>query len=550
MKNSLKLNFLGGVEEVGKNCLAIEYGQDIIVVDLGMTFPTEEMPGIDVVIPDTTYLVENKDRIKGIFITHGHEDHIGGLSFALRDLKVPVYGTKLTLMLIENKLKEKKIKAQLKTVKSGSIIRVGCFSVEFVNVNHSIEGASALAITTPAGVIFHTGDFKIDFTPVDGEMTNLSRISEIGKKGVLLLMAESTNIETPGYTMSEKTVGQAFDGIFQDNMKKRIIVATFASNVHRIQQIIDTAERYKRKVALSGRSMLNIADAAMKIGALKVKEKTLVDIETIQNYQDKELVIISTGSQGEPMSALTRMSAGSFNRVKIGKNDTIVISATPIPGNEKMVYRVINRLYKLGADVIYSRLRDIHVSGHACQEELKIIHSLIKPKFFIPVHGEYRMLKKHKDLAISLGLEERNTMIPEIGDQIEVGKGLKKVGKVQAGAILVDGLGFGEMDSLLLRDRKHLSSDGVLIAVAVVNEQSGELMGDVELIPRGIVLNDNPEKLLGEIKNNVTANLKQMDLKSYTGRLDAKDTMKRQIKNQMMRKIKQSPMVIAIIMES
>ncbi|MEG1805918.1 MAG: ribonuclease J, partial [Clostridia bacterium] len=390
MNQNLRLNFLGGVEEIGKNCLAIECGQDIIVVDVGMTFPTDEMPGIDVVIPDTTFLRENKDRIRGIFLTHGHEDHIGGMPYLLEDVKVPVYGTKLTLMLLENKLKEKNIKAQLKTVKAGSVIKAGCFSVELIHVNHSIEGAVSLSITTPFGVIFHTGDFKIDYTPVDGVMTDLKRISEIGKKGVLLLLAESTNIESPGYTMSEKTVGKTFDDIFGENIKKRIIIATFASNIHRVQQIIDTAIQYKRKVAFSGRSMLNIVDAARKIGALHIDDDIILDVEKLSNIQDKDLVIVSTGTQGEPMSALRRMAEGDFNKVKIGKNDTIVISATPIPGNEKMSYSVINKLYKLGADVIYSRLRDVHVSGHACQEELKLIHSLIKPKYFIPVHGEYR----------------------------------------------------------------------------------------------------------------------------------------------------------------
>lgn len=550
MNQNLKLNFLGGVEEVGKNCLAIECGQDIIVVDVGMTFPSDEMPGIDVVIPDTTFLRENAERIKGIFLTHGHEDHIGGMPYLLQDVKVPVYGTKLTLMLLENKLKERNIKAQLKTVKAGSVVKSGCFSVELIHVNHSIEGAVALSITTPNGVIFHTGDFKIDYTPVDGVMTDLKRIAEIGKKGVLLLLAESTNIESAGYTMSEKTVGKTFDSIFADNLKKRLIIATFASNVHRVQQIIDNAVKYKRKVAFSGRSMINIVDAARKIDALHVEEEMIVDIEKISTVADKDLVIISTGTQGEPMSALRRMAEGDFNRVKVGKNDTIIISATPIPGNEKMIYGVINKLYKLGADVIYSRLREVHVSGHACQEELKLIHSLVKPKYFIPVHGEYRHLTKHKDLAISLGMNARDIMIPEIGDTIEVGKSMRRVGKVTAGAILVDGLGFGEVDSLLIKDRKHLSEDGIMILVVVVNALSGELMGDVEIIPRGIAMANQPDKFLDETKKNVTNYLKQVDLKSEEGRMNAKNTIKRQVRNQIQRKIKQSPMIIPIIMES
>ncbi len=549
MKNNLKLHFLGGVEEVGKNCLAIEYGEEIIVVDMGLTFPNEEMPGIDVVIPDTTFLRNNKDKIKGVFITHGHEDHIGGLPFFLRDVRVPVYGTRLTLMLLENKLVERRIKANLKLVRPGSIIRLGSFSVEFIHVNHSIEGAVAMAITTPEGVLFHTGDFKIDYTPVGGEMTDLKRIAEIGKKGVLLLMAESTNIETPGYTMSEKTVGQSLDLIFRDNMKKRLIVATFASNIHRLQQIVELAEKYKRKVAFSGRSMINVAAAAMKIGVLNVKESTLVEIDGIRNIPDRELVIVSTGSQGEPMSALRRMGEGDFNKVRVGNNDTIILSATPIPGNEKMVYRVINNLYKLGADVIYSRLRDIHVSGHACQEELKIIHSLVKPKFFIPVHGEYRHLKKHKDLAMTLGMDARNILIPENGDSIEVGKAIKKVGRIQSGAILVDGLGFDEADGLLVKDRKQLAEDGILILVATINGLSGELIGDVELIPRGVSFAGQPEKLLIETRNSVTQLLRTADLKSYAARMETKNQIKRQVRNQLQRKIKQSPMIIPIIME-
>ncbi len=550
MKNNVKLYFLGGIEEIGKNCLAIECGQDIIVVDVGMSFPTEEMLGIDVVIPDLSFLNENASRIKGIVLTHGHEDHIGALPYLLSSLKAPVYGTKLTLMILENKLKEKNVKATLKTVKAGQTVKLGAFSVEFIHVNHSIEGACALAITTPQGIILHTGDFKIDFTPVDGQVTNLDRFAELGRKGVALLMADSTNIEKTGYTMSEKTVGTSLDRLFSENANKRIIVATFASNVHRIQQIIDISEKYGRKVALSGRSMLNICEAGQKAGVLKIPEGILVEIDKIKKIADSELCIISTGSQGEPMSALTRMANDVFSKVKINKNDTIIISASPIPGNEKMVYRVINSLYKHGAEVIYSRLHDIHVSGHACQEELKIVHSLVKPKYFIPVHGEYRHLKKHKDLAVNSGMKERNVIIPDNGLIVELSnRYMKKVGQFSAGAVLVDGLGFGELDSSLIKDRKHLSEDGILIVNVCISSMSGEILSDVEVIPRGISLTEEKEKILESAKQCVNSILGNHDLKTDKGVKDSKENIKKQLNSFMQRRIKQRPMIVVTIME-
>lgn len=547
---SVKIHFLGGVEEIGKNCTAIECMDDIIVIDVGMSFPSEEMPGIDFVIPDTSFLQNNIEKVRGVVLTHGHEDHVGGLPYFLSETNVPVYGTKLTLMILENKLVEKKLEADLNTVKAGSVIKLGCFEIEFIHVNHSIEGSTALAIRTPAGTVFHTGDFKVDYTPVDGETTDLSRIAEIGREGVLLLLAESTNVEKAGYTMSEKTVGKSIDAVFADNPTKRIIVATFASNVHRVQQIIDIAEKYKRKVALSGRSMINIADAAMEIGALDVKDDTLCDIEKIDKIADKDLCIISTGTQGEPMSALTRMAADNFNKVHIDENDVVIISASPIPGNEKMVYRVINNLYKLGADVIYSKLSDVHVSGHACQEELKLIHNLINPKYFIPVHGEYRHLKMHKDLAVSMGMSERNCLIPEIGDTIEVSeKVMKRAGKVQAGAILVDGLGFNGVDSVLLRDRKHLAEDGLMIVVVTVNTESGEVLGDIEVIPKGVSLSSEPDKFISDCKTTVEELLTHFDLKTFSGRIAAKDTIRSRLKNFTDKKVKNRPMVLPIFME-
>ncbi len=424
---SLKIRFLGGVGEIGKNMTALEFGKDIIVIDAGLTFPGGNMPGVDLVIPDDTYLVQNQNRVRGIVVTHGHEDHIGAMPYILKDLNVPVYGTKLTLTLIENKLRENRINdAKLNCIKPGSIIKLGCFTVEFINVNHSIAGAVGLAITTPVGVVFHSGDFKIDFTPVNGETIDLARISEIGEKGVLLFMADSTNIEIEGSTMSESVVKDTLDHVFGDNVKRRLIIATFASNVHRLQQILDLAVKYKRKVAFSGRSMINIAEAASKIGELKIPEGLIIDVEKIKNFGDEQIVIVSTGTQGEPMSALTRMASGEFNKVTIGGNDTVVISASVIPGNEKMIYGVINNLYRLGAEVIYESLEPIHVSGHACRGELRILHTLLKPKFFIPVHGEYRHLKKHAKLAESLGMREGSIVIAEIGDTVETdGKSIK-----------------------------------------------------------------------------------------------------------------------------
>ena len=437
-RNTLKVRFLGGVGEIGKNMTALEYGKDIIVIDSGITFPTADMPGIDLVAPDVSYLVQNKDRIRGIVLTHGHEDHIGGLPYLLKEINVPVYGTKLTLMLCEHKLKEQKIRDySLNCVKTSSAVKLGVFSIEFIHVNHSIPGSCALAITTPVGIVFHSGDFKIDLTPINGQMIDMTRISEIGKRGVTLLLCESTNVEQEGYTMSEHVVGETLDRLFADNVKRRIIVATFATNVHRIQQIIDLAVKHKRKVAFSGRSMLNVVEAACKVGEITIPENVVIDIERIKNVADKDLVIISTGSQGEPMSALTRMASGDYNQVQVGSNDTIIISASPIPGNEKSVYQVINNLYKKGAEVVYKSITKIHVSGHACQEELKILHTLLKPKFFIPVHGEYRHLKKHCKLAREIGMKEGNMIIAEIGDTVELTeKTMKKGLQFQAGTSL------------------------------------------------------------------------------------------------------------------
>ncbi len=473
-KKPVKILFFGGVGEIGKNMTAIEYGNDIIVIDAGLTFPNgEDMPGIDSVVPDITYLVQNKDKIRGVLLTHGHEDHIGGVPYLMKELNpdTPIYGTRLTLMLTDNKLQEHRItNVTERVVEAGERVRLGVFEVEFINVNHSISGACALAIRTPNGLVYHSGDFKIDLTPVAGAPIDFKRIAELGNEGVLLYMGESTNIERAGYTMSETVVGTTLDHLFSENMNRRLIIATFASNVHRLQQIIDLAVKYRRKVALSGRSMFKVVDAAVKIGELKIPEGVLIDIEKTKNLFDGELLIVSTGSQGEPMSALTRMASGDFNKVVVGENDTIIISANPIPGNEKMIYRVINNLYKKGARVVYESLEKIHVSGHACQEEHKILHSLLKPKFFIPVHGEYRHLKRHAQLAESLGMPERNILITEIGNCVELYETEIRLGEnIPSGTLLIDGEGVEDYGtSEVMKDRLKMSAEGIFsVAIAV-----------------------------------------------------------------------------------
>ncbi len=545
-KKTLKVRFLGGVGEIGKNMTALEFGKDIIVIDAGLTFPGDNMPGVDLVIPDVTYLAQNKARIRGIVITHGHEDHIGSLPYIMKELNAPIFGTKLTLTLIENKLKEQRLNdVSLNCIKPGSVIKLGCFSVEFINVNHSIAGAVGLSITTPVGVVFHSGDFKIDFTPVNGEMMDLSRISEIGKKGVLLLMADSTNIEIGGTTMSESVVKDTLDHVFADNLKKRIIIATFASNVHRLQQILDLAVKYKRKVAFSGRSMINIAEAAAKIGELKIPDGLIIDVEKTKSFKDEQILIVSTGTQGEPMSALTRMASGEFNKVVIGKNDTVVISASVIPGNEKMIYGVINNLYRLGAEVIYESLEPIHVSGHACRDELKVLHSLVKPKFFIPVHGEYRHLKKHAMLAESVGMKDGNIMIAEIGDTVELTDKTMKMGdKFPAGSRFVDGVGIDGADSFVLRDRIHLSEDGLLVVVVGIEELSARLTS-IEIIGKGLVMTD---AMINEVKASVTNTLTHMDLRAVRDETELNGIIRRSIKNYVFKVTKKNPMILPVVM--
>lgn len=544
--NSLKIRFFGGVGEVGKNMTAFEYGNDIIVVDAGLSFPTEDMPGVDLLIPDTTYLEENKHKIKGYIVTHGHEDHIGALSYVLKSANAPVFGTRLTLTLIENKLKEHNLSSvSLNAVRAGSTLKLGCFNIEFINVNHSIAGAVALAITTPVGVLFHTGDFKIDYTPVAGEYTDLSRIAEIGKKGVLLMLSESTNVEREGYTVSETVVGETLDKVFNANATKRLIIATFASNVHRLQQILDLAVKYKRKVAFSGRSMVSVVESVKRIGELYVPANLIIDIDKIKNYKPEQILIVSTGTQGEPMSALTRMATGDFNKVTICETDTIIMSSSVIPGNEKMIYNVINNLYKKGADVLYETLEPIHVSGHACQEELKIMLSLIKPKFFIPIHGEYRHLKKHAILANTMGVSENNILIPEIGSTVEVtAKSLKFGENFKAGTRLVDGLEIDGSDSVVLRDRIHISEDGIVVVVVCVDMLSGKIVS-TEIIGRGITVG---EDTMAEVKSILSKALDGFDLRSDDGR-SAKSQIRRSMKNYVFKKTKKNPMILPIIME-
>ena len=545
-KKTLKVRFLGGVGEIGKNMTALEFGKDIIVIDAGITFPGDNMPGVDLVIPDVTYLEQNKSHIRGIIVTHGHEDHIGSLPYIMKDINAPIFGTKLTLTLVENKLKEHKLNdVSLNCVKPKSVIKLGCFSIEFINVNHSIAGAVGLSITTPVGVVFHSGDFKIDFTPVSGETMDLTRISEIGKKGVLLLMADSTNIEIEGITMSESVVKDTLDHVFADNQKKRLIIATFASNVHRLQQILDLAVKHKRKVAFSGRSMINIAEAAAKIGELKIPDGLIIDVEKTKSFKDEQIVIVSTGTQGEPMSALTRMASGEFNKVVIGKNDTVVISASVIPGNEKMIYGVINNLYRLGAEVIYESLEPIHVSGHACRGELRVLHSLVKPKYFIPVHGEYRHLKKHAMLAQSMGMSEGSILIAEIGDTVELNSKTMKFGeKFSSGSRFVDGVGIDGTDSFVLRDRIHLSEDGLVVVVAGVDEFSATLTS-LEIVGRGLVLS---ETMINEAKANVTNTLGQIDLRSVRDETELSNIIRRSIKNYIFKATKKNPMILPVVM--
>ncbi len=554
MKNErakIKIIPLGGINEIGKNITAIEYKEDIVIIDCGLKFPDDDMFGIDIVIPDISYLLKNSEKIKGIFLTHGHEDHIGALPYVLKQLNVPVYGTKLTLGIVETKLKEHGLlsSTELIKVKPRDIIKLASVSVEFIKTNHSIADSVAIAIHTPLGVVLHTGDFKIDYTPIDGEMMDFARLAELGRKGVLVMMADSTNVERQGYTMSEKVVGETFLRLF-NKAKGRIIVATFASNIHRIQQIITAAQEYGKKVAVSGRSMENIVQVAIELGYLTIDNDILIPVDQIAKYPNEKVVVITTGSQGEPMSALARMAASEHRKINIVPGDTVIISATPIPGNEKLVSKVVNQLFNKGAEVIYDSLEKIHVSGHACQEELKLMHSLVKPRFFVPVHGEYRHLKKHGELAMELGLPEKNLLIPENGDVIEVSRNLiKKNGTVSAGQVFVDGLGVGDVGNIVLRDRKHLSQDGILTVVVTIDKQSGKVIAGPDIISRGFVYVRESEGLMDESREIVKQVLNDCEEKRITDWATLKSKMRDELREFLYEKTKRKPMILPIIME-
>jgi len=549
-KNKIKLIPLGGMQEIGKNITVLEYGNDIIVIDCGMTFPEDDMLGIDLVIPDVSYLVKKKSKIRGIILTHGHEDHIGALPYVLKDLDVPVYGTKLTLALVRNKLEEHGMldKVSLKTIHPKQTIKLGEFSIEFIRSTHSIADSVALAITTPVGVVVFTSDFKIDFTPIEDEPMDLGRLAEIGRKGVLLLMSDSTNIEREGYSMSERTVGEAFEEIFM-KAEGRILVATFASNVHRIQQVFNAAMKFNRKVALCGKSMINVVNAAQSVGYLNVPDDLIIDIDKISKYNPENLVILTTGSQGEPMSALSRIATNTHRKVQIVPGDLVIISATPIPGNEKLVFKVINDLFKMGADVVYQSLADIHVSGHAYKEELKLMLKLINPKFFVPAHGEYRHLKQHANLALQLGIPEENIFIMEIGEVLEVSPSHAKItGTVTAGRVLVDGLGVGDVGNIVLRDRKHLSQDGLIVVVITTEKQTGHLIAGPDIISRGFVYVRESEDLMEEARELARTALEKYDDKDNDWSAK-KSIIKDALRDYLYEKTKRRPMILPIIME-
>ena len=551
MSDNSKINIipLGGLEEIGMNMTAFEYNDSIVVVDCGLSFPSDDMLGIDCVIPDITYLKENKEKIKGFVITHGHEDHIGALPYVLKEIPVPIYATKLTMGIIEGKLAEHDLSKAVKrkVIKFGQSIHLGDFRIEFIRTNHSIADAAALAIHTPVGVIVHTGDFKVDYTPVFGDAINLARFSELGKKGVLALMCDSTNALRPGFTPSERKVGETFDHIFAEHKKSRIIIATFASNVDRVQQIINTACKYKRKVIVEGRSMVNIISVAREMEYLKIPENTLISIEEMDNYTDDQLVLITTGSQDESMAALSRMAASLHRKVHIKPSDTIVFSSTPIPGNEKAVTKVINELYQQGAEVIF---QDTHVSGHACQEEIKLMYALVKPKYAIPVHGEYQHLKEHEKLAESMGIPKENIFILESGDVLSIGEDNAKVtGKVPAGSVLVDGLGVGDVGNIVLRDRQNLAENGIIIVVLTLEKYTNQILAGPDIVTRGFVYVRESENLIDNAKEVVTEALLDILDNSTADWGKIKMVVKDSLGEYIWKTMKRSPMILPIIME-
>ncbi len=550
-KENLKIIPLGGLEEIGKNITVFEYGNDIVLVDCGLEFPEDDMLGVDLVIPDITYLERNKEKIKGLVITHGHEDHIGAIPYILKQINIPIYATKLTVALIRNKLEEHGLQRSTKmyVVEQGQTINFGNMKVEFIRSNHSIPDSVMLAIHTPVGVVLHTGDFKIDYTPIDDKVMDLGRIAELGNSGILALLSDSTNSERKGFTMSESSVGEVFDKLFLNN-SKRIVVATFASNVHRVQQIVNSSVKYGRKIAVCGRSMMNMIDAARQLGYIDVPSNIFIDIDSIKNYRDDQLVIITTGSQGEAMSALTRMANGEHKKVTITPNDMVIISATPIPGNEKLVSKVIDELMKIGATVIYSSLEDVHVSGHACREEQKLILTLAKPKYFIPVHGEYRQLIAHAETAKKVGIETKNIFIMSNGKTLELNENEAKITtSVPNGKVLVDGLGIGDVGNIVLRDRQHLSQDGLIIIVMTMDNQTGEIVSGPDVVSRGFVYVRESDNLMEEVKKVIRDEVRKCEQNHIRDWATIKSNVKDTLRDYIFDRTKRNPMILPIIME-
>jgi ribonuclease J len=543
---------LGGINEIGKNMTVIEYGNDMFIIDCGLAFPDMDMPGVDIVIPDFTYVEKNKDKLRGVVLTHGHEDHIGSVSYFLKKVSAPVYGTQLTISLLKGKLKEAGIlnSSKLNVKRAGETVKLGCFEVTFIHVNHSIPDACALAISTPVGVFFHTGDFKVDYTPIEGSAIDLAQIGALGQKGVLLLMADSTNAEKIGSSPSEQLVGESFEKLFRRAKDKRIIIATFASNVHRVQQVIKAAESYGRKIAVSGRSMVNVVATAVELGYLKPQRGTMIDIDQANRFADNEIVIVTTGSQGEPLSALRRMSSKEHRTINVGSNDFIIISATPIPGNEKFVNKVVNDLMVLGADVIYEKMHDTHVSGHAYRDEQKLLINLLKPRFFIPVHGEYRHLKKNAMLAESMGISSENVMIPELGREIEVAPGGIRYGRlVHSGNVMVDGLGVGDVGNVVLRERKILAGDGLIIVIVVLENGSFNVLAGPDIISRGFVYVRESEEMIEKAKELIRNVLEECKLKNTKEWSDIKSKIKEKLSDFFYKKTQRNPMILPIIEE-
>ncbi len=552
-KSKLRVISLGGLGEIGKNITVIEYENDIIIVDCGLGFPDEDMLGIDLVIPDVTYLEENADKIRGLFLTHGHEDHIGAIPYILRQINPPIYGTRLTLGILQNKLSEHSLpyKPTLNCVDAGDTIRVGAFSVEFIHVNHSIADACALAIGTPVGMLIHSGDLKIDVTPIDGDMIDLTRFGELGKKGVLMFMCESTNAERAGHSPSERAVGRSLEYIFTLNKDKRIVIATFSSNVHRVQQIIDASVRHSRKVAITGRSMQNIVGAAVELGYMNLPEGALIDINEIKRFKPEEITVITTGSQGEPMSALFRMAAGEHSQVTLGANDLVVLSSSPIPGNEKLISRIVNELVNHGVSVLRDSAFEVHVSGHAYRDELKLLTSLIKPKFFMPIHGEYRHLAANKELAEEVGIPSNRVIISDVGKIVELDrKSAKLNGTVASGKVLVDGYGVGDVGNIVLNDRRHLSQDGIIVVVASIDRMSGMLMAGPEIVSRGFVYVREAEELMDDVREVAAESIcRYLDRARRLDRMELKNTLKDDLTKYLYSKTKRRPMIMPIIMD-